>query len=1634
MSIKKLARKLWTGRSSREVQQSLFRRRPLFEALERRYLMSAELVPPPPQPASDEAPIVAPAHPGQASPQAKKPQAPGAHPYLVERAAFHKQGVLGEQISLDQYAKANAARQGDAKAWLPGHEAAAPLTALEGYTTQSERTPVRQIIFVDPSIENAEEMVQGLYSLVSGKTEGLGGLATPTGDGPQLQVLRSHDTEIIVLDGRYDGVDQITQILAQHKDLAAVQIMSHGGVGSLTLGTATLGEGQLDAYKDQLRAWGDAMSEDGDILLYGCNVAAGRGGVAFVDSLSAITRADVAAATHSVGSAALGGDWVLDYRHGAIEATTLTVARWDGLMATSTGVQTGGSTLTGVATNDTLVAYGSDNTFVFDNNSTAATTTIELRQGMKQDNGVWVRNEDDENSNNTLDFSAIKGNVTAIISNNDSYQIRYTTVDANDNWTEHTVNVVFKSADGSQSLKIGDKTFNLVGTSQSGKTLLDYSGYATGVTVDLSGPTADSNGEEVPPPPPTGFGYVRAISAVKGSTQGGNRITVVGDTTVTISNAQDIITGSGGGNTYIVGAGIRGFTLTQQAGQSGNTLDLSQFGADVTARVQTQGGVTVYMGAGVAADGSVSNFAGATALVSNLDIQIFIGVAGKTTLDYSAYEDNVTVNLNYQDEATALYDASGLAGVLNISNVIGAGGSYGNDIVGSLGDNIITVANSRGANRISGGGGNDIVYGNGSLGGGATEYIAGVESDATLTGDTVTAVLSNTPPGATSANTVRLYGVSAVTLQDYRTIDGAAAAGSAYHPDTVVTLDGSGYAGDLTLIGSAGANVLRGGLGHNVFTGYQGSNVLVAQAGSLSNTLSEDGNWNFTLSDSELIAQYASDGDALPAGAATPVLHNVLQGGFSDARLNGGLGSTLIDASAFSGNTVLVSGLMAGGAIKAGGGDRTQHQVILMGGQYAVTGGTGAGATTELVVVADGLTGIDPAQWLAQQQATGGLGWVSFVSDGLGTQAGKILRAEGATTGSTYNHVTSARVIGGEYGNWIDTSAFEGRAVLDGSAGLSNIYVLSNRYDSDVIGSAGENTIRVDTGGKNLRLIDGQMDIGVGTGAVKTTFSHVNQFDLKVSGSGSQVDTTGFTGLTTQTFLADLTSGYQDNSGPALKFVFANDDRLEVSLEGMNTLQDILNAIAGSVMVDKSGQPIRIAAEGPNAGRPLPDSDTTTAWDYLYALDARLNADGCLVVSYTQAARDAGYGGDFRLEPGTLITLDDQGNVSQSTTVLSEAAKWLGLLGASESFRASVNGVLTGDALAAAHSTRFMLAGSNAVIRSGGGENTFLVSYGFVADDAWERFSTGAGNSILTHASGYNTLRVDSVYGAILTPTQVSYLNGATFASVVTLARAGGGTAMDNVTLAARNAGGTATTLDAEAWTGRTTLESDGGYNTLKGNKSNVSFIVVQPVNTAGGSVTVSLAAAGGSGNSLQLISPVTGTAVLSSLMGAAGNLLGVNLGANAQNLEKILDLGENAVIDVDVTSSGTDVTIRAGTLKIEKSITLDSTHLLRLEAQDIQIGSATGAHIVLAAGAIEVLAQRYRPWRSAYGQIFDLSTSLTITNATLWATKADGAGVTISAKLDSSQYDLDPLVKNAEADTGLRAKLGGGVNSAYDA
>ncbi|MGF1498211.1 MAG: LamG-like jellyroll fold domain-containing protein, partial [Elainellaceae cyanobacterium] len=100
-------------------------------------------------------------------------------------------------------------------------------------------------------------------------------------------------------------------------NLASVQIISHGDEGRVQLGNTVLSSETLPQYQAQLQQWGAALSESGDILLYGCRVAAGTGQV-FVEQLSQLTGADVAASDDLTGNAALGGDWQLEVQKGEI--------------------------------------------------------------------------------------------------------------------------------------------------------------------------------------------------------------------------------------------------------------------------------------------------------------------------------------------------------------------------------------------------------------------------------------------------------------------------------------------------------------------------------------------------------------------------------------------------------------------------------------------------------------------------------------------------------------------------------------------------------------------------------------------------------------------------------------------------------------------------------------------------------------------------------------------------------------------------------------------------------------------------------------------------------------------------------------------------------------------------------------------------------------------------------------------------------------------------------------------------------------------------------------------------------------------------------------------------------------------
>ncbi|CAD0227786.1 DUF4347 domain-containing protein [Planktothrix agardhii] len=150
---------------------------------------------------------------------------------------------------------------------------------------------VKTVVVIDSSVDNYETLLQGV----------------------------DPNAEVIILDPNQDGIAQISSILSTQKDIDALHIISHGESGSLQLGTTVINANNLDQYSTQLSQWQASLTENADILLYGCNVASGSLGQSFVTNLSQLTGADIAASNDLTGNAALGGNWALEVQTGNIE-------------------------------------------------------------------------------------------------------------------------------------------------------------------------------------------------------------------------------------------------------------------------------------------------------------------------------------------------------------------------------------------------------------------------------------------------------------------------------------------------------------------------------------------------------------------------------------------------------------------------------------------------------------------------------------------------------------------------------------------------------------------------------------------------------------------------------------------------------------------------------------------------------------------------------------------------------------------------------------------------------------------------------------------------------------------------------------------------------------------------------------------------------------------------------------------------------------------------------------------------------------------------------------------------------------------------------------------------------------------
>ncbi|MCG8564329.1 MAG: DUF4347 domain-containing protein, partial [Desulfobacterales bacterium] len=178
--------------------------------------------------------------------------------------------------------------------------------------------PGKELILINGDVSEFDTLVQGLMSR----------------DGALA--------EVVILDGDQDGLAQVTDILSTQSDLSAIHIISHGRAGAVELGNTELTQAVIQQNPWAFSAWANALSETGDILFYGCNLAENESGKEFIQAVAQATGADIAASQDLTGHGTLGGDWDLEYHAGRIDtrplATDTAVSDWQGTLDTTTGL------------------------------------------------------------------------------------------------------------------------------------------------------------------------------------------------------------------------------------------------------------------------------------------------------------------------------------------------------------------------------------------------------------------------------------------------------------------------------------------------------------------------------------------------------------------------------------------------------------------------------------------------------------------------------------------------------------------------------------------------------------------------------------------------------------------------------------------------------------------------------------------------------------------------------------------------------------------------------------------------------------------------------------------------------------------------------------------------------------------------------------------------------------------------------------------------------------------------------------------------------------------------------------------------------------------------------------------------
>ena len=120
---------------------------------------------------------------------------------------------------------------------------------------------------------------------------------TSLADYKALEAAVKAGIEIEEIDGGQSGLAQMSKWAETNSGYDSISLLSHGREATLQVGIDTITDSSLSTAvtRAELAEIGSALKAGGDLLVYGCDVAAGSDGAQFITDIANATGADVAA-------------------------------------------------------------------------------------------------------------------------------------------------------------------------------------------------------------------------------------------------------------------------------------------------------------------------------------------------------------------------------------------------------------------------------------------------------------------------------------------------------------------------------------------------------------------------------------------------------------------------------------------------------------------------------------------------------------------------------------------------------------------------------------------------------------------------------------------------------------------------------------------------------------------------------------------------------------------------------------------------------------------------------------------------------------------------------------------------------------------------------------------------------------------------------------------------------------------------------------------------------------------------------------------------------------------------------------------------------------------------------------------